>query len=291
MYQLRNLVHRTNVPADPQKNMNSSEDFMLLLLHTHVVAAANAIQDLSPCQSVQNLARLILINYARLPSITDGDKPEPDISTPVDGVYVYATELLTLSLMWHGFHDALREGDGIRIIRYWRFLLVLFKCTNHRNYAKEAVQLLVQFHYTFSERQKAELLWSRCINTCGFAGANIPCDLHMEHLNRRLKSIIRGMGANVMPKTIQKAAKSLAPVHRVCQIFEEQTALQKRSEHHPIPAFGKDFTTILELLMEERVFFPLSARTHSSFKFDCGLLEKNSIQELKKKVQTNISKL
>ena len=53
MYQLRNLVHRTNVPADPQKNMNSSEDFMLLLLHTHVVAAANAIQDLSPCQSVQ----------------------------------------------------------------------------------------------------------------------------------------------------------------------------------------------------------------------------------------------
>ena len=109
----------------------------------------------------------------------------------------------------------------------------------------------------------------------------------MENLNRRLKSIIRGMGANVMPKTIQKAAKSLAPVPRVCQIFEEQTALQKRSEH----AFGKDFTTILELLMEERVFFPLSARTHRSFKFDCGLLEKNSIQELKKKVQTNISKL
>lgn len=30
---MRNLVHRTNVPADPEKNMNTAEDFMLLMLH------------------------------------------------------------------------------------------------------------------------------------------------------------------------------------------------------------------------------------------------------------------
>ena len=40
MYQLHNLVHRTNVPKDPEKNMDAAEDFLLLMLHTHVVAAA-----------------------------------------------------------------------------------------------------------------------------------------------------------------------------------------------------------------------------------------------------------
>ena len=117
--------------------------------------------------------------------------------------------MLTLGLIWHAFHDAIREGDGDRIMRYWKFFLVLFKGTTHRNYAKEAVNLLVQYHYTLSDRQKAQLLWSRCINTRGIAGANIPGDLHMEHLNRRLKSVIRGMGGNVNAAAIQRAGKLL----------------------------------------------------------------------------------
>ena len=29
MYQLRNLIHRTNVPFDHEKDMNVAEDFML----------------------------------------------------------------------------------------------------------------------------------------------------------------------------------------------------------------------------------------------------------------------
>ena len=37
MYQLRNLIHRTNVPNDPQNNMNAAEDFKLLLLHAHTI--------------------------------------------------------------------------------------------------------------------------------------------------------------------------------------------------------------------------------------------------------------
>lgn len=75
-------------------------------------------------------------------------------------MYLYATVLLSLGLIWHGFHDTIREGDGKRILK---FLLVLFKCTNHRNYAKEAVNLLIQHQYTFSER-KVKLLWIRCVN-------------------------------------------------------------------------------------------------------------------------------
>ena len=70
----------------------------------------------------------------------------------------------------------------------------VLKATKHRNYAKETLLLLLQSNY-FSERMKLQLLWSRCVNTKGRVGTNV--DLHMEHLNRRLKTVLRSMGANV----------------------------------------------------------------------------------------------
>ena len=108
----------------------------------------------------------------------------------------------------------------------------------------------------------------------------------MEHLNRRFKTVIRGMGANVNPITIQKAGKALAPVHQVCQQFELQTSNQVHSDHHPYPTFGKDFETTLQALEEENVFVPVSIRQHSSF--SCGLMETLDRTDWLKKVGTTI---
>lgn len=38
-----------------------------------------------------------------------------------DGVNEYTHELLTLTLIWAKFEDTIREGDGLRVIRCWRF--------------------------------------------------------------------------------------------------------------------------------------------------------------------------
>ena len=35
------------MPTDPSKNMNAAEEFMVLILHAHVVAAASAIRRVS----------------------------------------------------------------------------------------------------------------------------------------------------------------------------------------------------------------------------------------------------
>ena len=40
LYQIKNLVNRRNVKADPSKNVNASEDFFLMVVHTHIIAAA-----------------------------------------------------------------------------------------------------------------------------------------------------------------------------------------------------------------------------------------------------------
>ena len=168
---------------------------------------------------------------------------------------------------------------------------MIFNSSNNYNYAKEAANLLLQYHYILSEREKAQLLWSRCVNTRGVDGANIPCDLFMEHLNRRLKTVIRSMGANVTPATIQKAGKAIAPVQHVCQIFEQQTARYQHSDHHTAPKFGKDFKTVLSVLENEQVFVHRGQRKHFSYQFNTTLMEKHSKEDIEKKVAQCLKKL
>lgn len=284
MYHLKNLICRTVVPGDPEKNMNAAEDFMLLLVHTHVVAAAKHLMLNASVTCVKQLAKQIVDKFVHVPNLTTKAAPSSD-----DTIQLYATELLSLGLLWHGFHDAIREADGDRILRYWRFLLVLFKSSSHRNYAKEAVNLLYQYHFTFSERQKAQLIWSRCINTQGKRGTNIPCDLHMEHLNRRLKMIIHSMGSNVSPARIKRAGESLAPVQEVCQVFEKQTASYVHSEKHPYPAFGQDFHKIMNVLIENKTFAYIQGRSYPSFKFKKSIFSMHTKKELVRRITTTLN--
>ena len=96
-----------------------------------------------PHTSVSSLAKAIVEQLTYFDRILPSNVPTPS----KDGVKMYAIELFTLSLLWHSFHDAIREGDGNHIIRYWRFLTVIFKSTNHQNYGKEAVSLQLLYRY------------------------------------------------------------------------------------------------------------------------------------------------
>ena len=50
-----------------------------------------------------------------------------------DSVQDYAIHLLSLGCFYIEYADAIREGDGDRVLRCWRYLLPIFKssgCTN-----------------------------------------------------------------------------------------------------------------------------------------------------------------
>ena len=58
----------------------------------------------------------------------------------------------------------------------------------------------------------------------------------------------------------------LGPVNHICQIFEEQTTQYKNSHCHKIPGFGKDFSTVLDVLDSEKIFTVIPGQQHKSFK-------------------------
>ena len=225
--------------------MKAAEDFLQLVMYAHIVTAAKTILGYNFTSSIGELAKVILANYVLLPELTaDAGQPVSE-----DKVNLYACETLTLSLLWHGFYYSIKEANGDRMIRYWRFLLIVFKPPN---YAKEAILLLMQ--YLFSERMKAQLFWSRCINTKGAKGCNMPADLHMEYSNR----CMRGMGGNITPQAIVKAAKCMGTTHQVCSFEEHTMTVKAVCDTHSHPSVEKDLDKIVEVLWEnERMMYLL----------------------------------
>ncbi len=166
MYQLKNFIGRTSVPTSPDKNMKAAEDFLLVVLHAHVVAAAKTIlSSASNIKSVVKLADEVVekIIDLKVGERSDDANPHSGVKPIPDGVYVYACDLLTLALIWMGFHDATKEGDGYRDSVYWKLLLPVFKTLGRKNYCIEALNIQLQ-RYRLSERQAADVVWSRFVN-------------------------------------------------------------------------------------------------------------------------------
>ena len=163
LFQLKHLIHRTAVRSTSEKSMKSTEDFLLVILHAHITAAAKYCNRSHCYDNCLNLAKVIVEKFVKI------NLSSEDVVIEEDMQYNYATEFLTLALLWHGFHDALKEGDGNRILRYWRFFIPIFKQEKHYNYAKEAVSLIIQTQ-VMSPRKVAQLKWSRTVNVHGRVG-------------------------------------------------------------------------------------------------------------------------
>ena len=96
--------------------------------------------------------------------------------------------------------DAIHEGDGDRIMRARKFMLVYIRFGRHTNYALEAFQLQTMVNATATPRVAHQFKWSRVVNVHGGTGRNIPVDLHNEHLNWMLKDSVGDMGREFVRK-------------------------------------------------------------------------------------------
>jgi len=186
-------------------------------------------------------------------------------------------EVVTLGL---NFHDSIREGDGDRILRGWKFNLLAYKAAQLKNYSIEALNLILQVNHVLSPREAAQVKWCRTVNTTNLKGNNIPMDLHLEHLNRRVKTTLRNMGSNVTDKSVKLAAESVGIVNDICHVFERKSTSSKVSSNkHSCPSFDKDFKLILNML-EHKVLIHKSGRQHNTFKMLERLLEKPRYDDL-----------
>ena len=188
-----------------------------------------------------------------------------DTAKETDLVKGYAKQIVSLGLLYMEYCDGIREEDGERIIRCWRFMLLIFKVTDKRKYSIQAATLLLQHEFLFTERLREQLLWSRTINTRGKPGKNIPMDLHLEHLNRVVKDGMRTLSSNVnKTHAIERIGKSLKMLVNFLENFDKSSEVPSLHDHHSSRSSLKDLEQLVEELQKADVF-TAKQRQHSQF--------------------------
>lgn len=278
LLQLKNLINRTSVPRDPKNDVNSSEEFFEIVFAAHAISAVMVHFDMesvndtiksmpadistcdpkTKCDILHSALKNIIRNHVNL--TLDGTQLEG-----TDKVLSYAQQVFTLGLLHAEYQDAIREGDGLRVIRCWRLMLPLFKSANRKNYALEALNLLWQYNVVLSPRQKMQLVWSRFVNTKGKPGCNVACDMHMEHMNRACKDVLAHLGANISNTSIVRVGRCIGPITKVTERFDSETNITPTLSSHSAASIQKDLATILEELNKNKVFEIHEGRSYKSF--------------------------
>ena len=175
------------------------------------------------------------------------------------------------------------EGE---FLNCWKYLLPIFWNSRRKNYAIETLNLLCQHKFTSSPHHRQRLLCARCINVHGIRGRNIPSDLHMEHLNRTIKTAMKALGSNKTDKAICRIGRALGTLAPVLDQFDLDNNVPSVTGSHKRSNTQRDVYTIVEELKKAK-YLHISqpgSTTHSHIQ------ETFCMEEKKKKSKNQTSK-
>ena len=135
---------RRTVTKEIKSDPTACEDLFLVILQSHVIAAAmkefnfDSMEDMPPSSSLfgsksfqegtRTSRREVLVEASKklvekyTYKIELEKKPKEN-----DHVLAYGKELMSLGLLYLEYRDSIREADGNRILRCWKYILFIFK--------------------------------------------------------------------------------------------------------------------------------------------------------------------
>ena len=278
-----------------KKDVNACEDFFTLVVQCHILTAAMKLFKMDGLDDVPDEAvvlsdiwthnsderRVVLDKMCQL-VIDNFVSFSYNANPPIikDQVHKYAREVMSLGLFYFEFVDAVREGDGLRVLRCYKYFLPLFKSSQRHNYSIEVLTMLYQYFCALSPRLANELIWNRFINTHGLKGRNISCDLHIEHLNRILKEAINTKGPNKTAVSFSRIGKALGTLEPLLKSFDQDNRVSTPSTRHTTLSCKADMDLILRELKKNLIFDVDDRRSRSFSKISNSLLFKTSRENL-----------
>ncbi|XP_078343148.1 uncharacterized protein LOC144628902 [Oculina patagonica] len=167
------------------------------------------------------------------PNLEIQDVPQeeeiPPIASSQDYIFNYHKAKLCHGFVLADFNDAIREGDGERVISLYKILLLIFKTHHCIKYAYATLLLLVRICALLSESQAFRLKWNRFCNATGKKARNIPLDLRLEHDNNFVKAFLKALGSNLNESNAQRVAACLNYMLLIMGTVDEDCERQSRT--------------------------------------------------------------
>jgi L1 cell adhesion molecule like protein len=172
-------------------------------------------------------------------------------------------------LLYLNFTDAIAEGDGDRIIRCWKFLLLHFFVdgSNSTKYALEALYLQFQQQSLLSPRQAYCQKWNRSVNNHGKTGKNVYLDLDLEHDNNYLKEAMRKIGAGITEQSVTRICRSLKMAREVIENISRECHVMKRSGMHYTACNEKDLLKMVDNIVQHQALTKINGRRYKTFQY------------------------
>lgn len=199
----------------------------------------------------------------------------PDTKECEDHLYNYHRGKLAFGLLLLEFEDAIKEGDGDRVLNVYKLALLFYKSHGHNKYAYVTLLYLVKEKAALTEYQAKSMKHNRFYNKYGGSGRNIPLDLKMEQLNKVLKSLWRGLGPNLNESNAARVANALEGLEMIIDSVDKDCSLSGRKGYRSKGKSDESVKVIVNDLMEKRVFnYTVPREGHPTFPhFKSSLLE------------------
>ena len=189
-----------------------------------------------------------------------------DLENTSDGVFNYHSGFLKVALLERDFQDSIKEGDGQRTCRLWKFKMLHFKQAGRTKYSLEALKLRLDIAAVQSPSVAHRLVWNRTVNVSGIAGHNIALDLNCEHYVKYTKEVMDRLGANLEFGIAQELSRSIGEMKTIMDRFDEDCGVSPRSGRHTEASKQSDIMAMVEVLHENDVFSFQPGRLYSSFR-------------------------
>lgn len=208
-----------------------------------------------------------------------------------DGVYNYTHVTLVLLLLRVNFNDAVKLGDGKRVLRLYKFFCLYYKVSNCPKYAFATLHLQAQVNCLLSPRLAYSLTWNRFVNHQGKLDTNFPMDMDVEHDNKAFKSDIHSFKGEITDKSIARVSHSTEPTDAIISSYDKCTRVRKPSGKHTVMTTDDDIMTLVEHLQEGEVYRKIPGRYHNAFpSMKHDILTELDNDDLKKWISKSLKK-
>ncbi|XP_022806485.1 uncharacterized protein LOC111343567 [Stylophora pistillata] len=192
----------------------------------------------------------------------------PEEMKSKDDVFDYNCALLTDGYLFFNFLDAIKEGDGDRLIRQYKYFMLHCKAdgTHSTKYALECLYQLFLVYALLTPRDSVCFVWNRSVNNHGKKACNIPLDESTEHSNNFIKQCIRNLGPNITEAAVSRVCKAESTTRLILENLDESLQRISRSGSHSESSEKKDLDELLKKVVSFQAFCEIEGRKYIHFK-------------------------
>ena len=289
LYQLRNVINRRNVSSNVAHNYHNASAFIDLVGEGHIIAAALdffGMESLdSYCARIPRATtqedkvhqkRILTHKLGELVdeiTMNDMTKSIEAVEQNIDAaeeenpdrVNSYASNLLKFCLLRRVNVTAIRCGDGDRVIRHWKYAMLLCDSAHKTKYRLESFLFLAAVLALYTPRHSEQVVWNRFIRLSGGKGKSLDGDYVMELMNKYAKSRVKLVGPTHSPELIMRIGKTMMFCHDVQVQLERQVKADFLSRDHTSQNVHDDLLNVVGELQKTEVFKRIPRRNHPSF--------------------------